>query len=1698
MNTKTFIKKYSIPALLLLLLSQGVYAQKEAHNWYFGQHVGMTWNTTQTKVQDGKTLAGLPTQLPPSAMSHQLEGIFGMSDYKGDLLFYSDGMNIWNKNHAVMDNGSGLAGHWSSAQSGIVIPYPGQPYKYIALSVSMNITDVVTGPDYTVTVPGNTLAYSVVDMTENGGLGKVTVNSTKLTGAKGVLGECVAAVRKTDGYGFWIIAAGKGDGANSSLNVWEVTTSGVQTACIASYTLPQNTRSNFTAIANGYLRFSVNGKYFVWPEYLSNNLFFGEFDPATGTFPNIKYMDLGYRGYGVEFNPSGENLYVGSWTSGNTNLHAYKFEDLLASSNPGGISPRIVPTASTATSLGALQLAPDGRIYSPVAGTKSMLVIDNINDYDNFTAHIVDGLLTEGPSNYRAMSGLPNYMAHYFMPVQAGSIGYDQVICTGVIPAVLTSVSEASGGDGVYSYRWQSSTDSVTWNDIAGAAGSGITCSPGALATTTLYRRNTIGTYEGTPFTVSSNVVTIAVVNCTEEVTICSGDKAVLTASLTTPGSVINPVFKWYNAATGGTLLYTGATFTSATTITADTAFYVSIEGDGYCVGPRLKINVTAELCARAGAVDDYKAILVNTPRDTIHILDNDQYPPDCAASVNPVIISGPTVAGASGVMVDKKIVYFPAPGFIGLDSMKYQVVACGDNDIATVYISIIPNPDNIIDTECSVSPPVTAWGIKEIGATSEFLNSTVTPLVGDVDGDGRNEIVAHGKGLLGTTTNKIHIFDDELNLKYSISIPETLVDAIYPLALADVDSDGQVEIFAVTGGIDFGQGTVRALHCYVFNGTTWIEKPGFSNATVYNTSENGIFSEIVIGDINNDGNPEILIYDKVINSRTGNIILTLPAGSRGAFNSNAVFPLLADVDNDGMLEAIAGNMVYKFNKTLTSATIAYQAPAGVDIGDGLTSVADIDLDGYLDVVVTRANGALNGSLAYVWSPYRNRMLGDIMTGSSDNLRISRSFIGDVDRDGRPEIAFSYKFGMVCYKYNPVGDKFEEVWRKPTTDDSGYTIMSMFDFNQDSKNEIIYRDETHLRIINGETGNNLDSFPCYSATAYEYPIVVDLMGSGHAEILVSGASSAAKRATEVSIRRYSSIVPETWAPARSVWNQTAYNAVNVNEDLTIPRYQLNPAATFPGADGVLGTPDDIRPFNNFLQQQTYLDPDGFPFWPAPDVHVDNAASSLSVSGNTLTINACFKNIGDAPIGSPVYVSLYSNTISAANRITTDSANIRVEVDSAACIIITIPDATTVTPDMYQIVVRINDRFGNFAYEAECDSSNNVLLFVNPLIGKKDATLLLPTPLAHPGTYPNPVSVLHGENIEYKITVRNPSPETQRIVVADTLPTYLNYVAASAVGLPTATIDDTGSTSGSPSRTVIKWEFNSVPAGSNAVATVKATPESGSVASQPLFINNAWFKFGNLPWAHTNNTYHQGAGISIMTFSAGFGGNIYNAGEQALDYMTTPRSGIIIVPEEGYAFAGWSHGRYTSLRGAIVEAQEGIMLYDTLTVYGDVELHANFVPEEYDVRYYLNGGSNTKNNPLAYTIESGAIALEAPEKAGDTFVGWTGSNGEAPQQSVVIEKGTTGELTFYANFLHGGREEVESETMVGNDKAWAIKTDLYVRINKAGSVVRVYSLDGVLREQHTIVVPGITTKKLPRGIYIVTINNNAGQKVVLTE
>ena len=112
--------------------------------------------------------------------------------------------------------------------------------------------------------------------------------------------------------------------------------------------------------------------------------------------------------------------------------------------------------------------------------------------------------------------------------------------------------------------------------------------------------------------------------------------------------------------------------------------------------------------------------------------------------------------------------------------------------------------------------------------------------------------------------------------------------------------------------------------------------------------------------------------------------------------------------------------------------------------------------------------------------------------------------------------------------------------------------------------------------------------------------------------------------------------------------------------------------------------------------------------------------------------------------------------------------------------------------------------------------------------------------------------------------------------------------------------------------------------------------------------------------------------------------------------------------EGYTFAGWS----TTPNGA-VEYTDGAEITASENDKGRVNLYAVWTPDTYTIAYELNGGS--AGNPATYHFNE-ALALTAPTKADYSFLGWTGSNGNVPQLSVSIIKGSSGDKSFTAHWV----------------------------------------------------------------------------------
>ena len=121
-NHSAMFNKKDIYILVFLLvglfLTQKVYPQLSNNIWYFGEHAGIDFSS------------GTPIALTNGAMQ-AYDNTSTISDTSGNLLFYTNGVKAWGKNHQQMPNGTNLGSTLSSGQSTLIVPQPFSNKYYI-------------------------------------------------------------------------------------------------------------------------------------------------------------------------------------------------------------------------------------------------------------------------------------------------------------------------------------------------------------------------------------------------------------------------------------------------------------------------------------------------------------------------------------------------------------------------------------------------------------------------------------------------------------------------------------------------------------------------------------------------------------------------------------------------------------------------------------------------------------------------------------------------------------------------------------------------------------------------------------------------------------------------------------------------------------------------------------------------------------------------------------------------------------------------------------------------------------------------------------------------------------------------------------------------------------------------------------------------------------------------------------------------------------------------------------------------------------------------------------------------------------------------------------------------------------------------------------------------------------------------------
>jgi hypothetical protein len=411
-------------------------------------------------------------------------------------------------------------------------------------------------------------------------------------------------------------------------------------------------------------------------------------------------------------------------------------------------------------------------------------------------------------------------------------------------------------------------------------------------------------------------------------------------------------------------------------------------------------------------------------------------------------------------------------------------------------------------------------------------IYSIVTPLVAnltDDDDSGRIDIcdtpdvvvVASSSYGAPGMPGHIYVLDGATGgMIYQFS---TAVDHTVTPAIGDIDHDGIPEIVSsdVSG------------YLLAFENDGTFKWQG-DTAWAGNDLHNGVYSgAIALADLDEDGDVEI-ISGNMVSDDEGHVIWQAPQQS-GNWSATAA----ANLDGEPGLEVVLGHAAYHADGS------EYYVNASVS--PGYPQIADLDDDGLPEVLVTNANGLSvlenDGTTKYL----DQRPTG-VAVGWTTWLRAAT--IHDFDGDGDPEYAMSSASYYTLYE--TVGLTIPSiVWSSPVSDASGIAAGTAFDFLGDGMAEAMYADETQMFIFD-ETGGPLLTTPRSSGTLSEYPVVADIDNDGSAEIVVVSNMLYSTASPTVQVIRD---VEDRWIQARRIWNQHTYHVTNVREDGTIPQYE---------------------------------------------------------------------------------------------------------------------------------------------------------------------------------------------------------------------------------------------------------------------------------------------------------------------------------------------------------------------------------------------------------------------------------------------------------------------------------------------------------------------------------------------------------------
>ena len=288
-------------------------------------HQNDQWNYSTGFALDFTGATPVSTQ---TSAINSSRGTASLSDRDGNLLFYSDGGTVWNRNHQPMPNGTGLQGLSQDQQTLAAIPMPGHPDKAWLFTCR--------------STAAHALMYHVIDLTADSGRGDVILKNQLI----GNWSQCrmLTTAMHANGCDYWLVTRPL---PGNNFVCYRLTPDGIQPPVSS----PMNPGISYI----GPIQVAPDGSRISAGNFGGYSVLLGDFDNATGMVSNTGILPTHQYPSGIAFSPNSDLLYV---TGGTGSI--FQFD--LNAGTLTDIQNSRTDIANAGTSFRGMALAPNGQI----------------------------------------------------------------------------------------------------------------------------------------------------------------------------------------------------------------------------------------------------------------------------------------------------------------------------------------------------------------------------------------------------------------------------------------------------------------------------------------------------------------------------------------------------------------------------------------------------------------------------------------------------------------------------------------------------------------------------------------------------------------------------------------------------------------------------------------------------------------------------------------------------------------------------------------------------------------------------------------------------------------------------------------------------------------------------------------------------------------------------------------------------------------------------------------------------------------------------------------------------------------------------------------------------------------------------------------------------------------------------------------